>query len=143
MAVDQEIDGTQPSSASRRREKAEARGGGGTRRGTASATPVIPGQKGKVHERGQSKGISEMQQGRRMVDRAAHEPPGKVAAGEEEDELGGVDSGLSFAIPWTGMSMATRRTFWYPLIWPGKLQSPAMHVGGAALVRFRGELQRE
>ena len=62
--------------------------------------------------REQSKGISEMQKGQRMVDGAAHEPPGKAAAGEEEDELGGGDSGLSFAIPWTGMSIATRRTFW-------------------------------
>ena len=81
MAVDREIDSTHPSSASRWRERAEARGGGGTRRDTASATLVIPGQKGKVHEREQSKGISEMQHGRRMVDGDAHEPPGKAAAG--------------------------------------------------------------
>ena len=82
-----------------------------------------PWTKGRVHEREQSKGISEMQQGRRMVDGAAHELPGKEAAGEEEDELGGGDSGLSFAIPWSRTKRATRRTFGWSWIWTGSSQS--------------------
>ena len=47
VAVDQEIDGAQPSSASRRREEAEARGtaGGATcRRGASAAGVVVDGE---------------------------------------------------------------------------------------------------
>ena len=76
-----------------------------------------------------------MQKGQRMVDGAAHELPGKEAAGEEGDELGGADSGLSFAIPWSRTKRATRRTFGWPWIWMGSSPSTVTHDGSGAGVR--------
>ena len=77
-----------------------------------------------------------------MVDGAAHELPGKEAAGEEEDELGGGDSGLSFAIPWSRTKRATRRTFGWSWIWTGSSPSTATRDGSGAGVRAVEENER-
>ena len=100
-------------------------------------------RKDDAYEVARDEGISETQKRQRIMDEVARELPGKEAAGEEEDELGGGDSGLSFAIPWSRTKRATRRTFGWSWIWTGSSPSTVTHDGSGAGVRSSGRKMRE
>ena len=141
MAVDPKIDGTQPPSASRRRERTEA---GGNGRGGYLPAAIFGGEGGKRRRRPGGvvwRGCTA--RGRPWRRRRAARPrghcrPPRTRAGAEDADDAPLDSQLLSSIPWTGMSRATRRTFGWSWTWPGSSPSTAMRDGRGAGVRSSG-----
>lgn len=121
-----------PSSSSRRAQRREATSRSSGEDGIGA--PVNLRRNGDVQELDREKGISGRRKWRGMEACAARALARCSAAGDEEDELGLLDSRFPAAIPWARMERTMRPTYWRSSICSRLLQSPAMRASTASSV---------